>query len=296
MPVAQHPLGPPTVSGNDITVDVMMEEPTRVTRFLSDITLQDFILEDLFVSAGGVSGGAVIYDQPTVNELYPERDVQQVEVGAEFPVLTSDRRAPLVALVEKWGGKVWIPDEAVRRNQSMVYQRELRKMANAMVRKLNTRAIQIIEAAITAGSGLHDMTGHDWDAIILDGNSPTVPTSRASADFITAQMERNQQELGIVFDRLIMNPAQEAALMIAYGEKYPTLLQAHGLTPRVSNRVAAGTAYLVASGQLGEMRVEKPLSTETWRERKTQRNWTQTDWVGVFYVANPYAVMKLTGL
>ena len=96
MPVGQHPLGPPTVSGNDVTVDTMLEQPTRVTRFLSDITLQDFLLEDLFVSAGGVSGGAVIYDMPTVNELYPERDVQQVEVGAEFPVLTSDRRAPLV--------------------------------------------------------------------------------------------------------------------------------------------------------------------------------------------------------
>ena len=296
MPVGQHPLGPPTVSGNDVTVDTMLEQPTRVTRFLSDITLQDFLLEDLFVSAGGVSGGAVIYDMPTVNELYPERDVQQVEVGAEFPVLTSDRRAPLVALVEKWGGKVWIPDEAITRNQTMVYQRELRKMANAMVRKLNTRAIQILEAAITAGGGLHDMTGHDWDAILLEGNAPTVPTSRASADFITAQMERDQQELGIVFDTLIMNPAQRAALMIAYGDKYDALLASHNLTVRISNRVTAGTAYLIQRGALGEMRVEKPLSTETWRERKTQRNWTQTDWRGVMYIANPYAVMKLTGL
>jgi hypothetical protein len=65
---------------------------------------------------------------------------------------------------------------------------------------------------------------------------------------------------------------------------------------RISNRVTAGTAYLIQRGALGEMRVEKPLSTETWRERKTQRNWTQTDWRGVMYIANPYAVMKLTGL
>jgi hypothetical protein len=296
MPVAQHPLGPPVVTGSDITVDMMMENPTRVTRFLSDITMQAFLLEYLFNSAGGVTGGAVVYDQPTVNELYSERDVQQVEVGAEFPIITADRRIPKVALVEKWGGKVWIPDEAVERNQASVFQRELRKLANTMVRKLNQRAIQILEAAITAGGGAHDMAGHDWDAVLLEGNSPTLPTLRPTADFLMAQLEQDQLELGITYDTLIMNPAQRTALVIAYGDRYDAMLGSVGLNPVVSNRVVAGTAYLVARGQLGEMRVEKPLGTETWREQKTERNWTQTSWRGVMYIVNPYAVMKLTGL
>src|SRR6188768_3221918 len=159
MPVAQHPLASPTVVGNTITVDMMLQNPTRVTALLADLTLQKFLINYIFDSAGGVEGGAVIYDQPTVNELYPERDVQQVAVGAEFPIITADRRAPKVALVEKWGGKVWIPDEAVARNQSGVYMRELRKLANAMVRKLNTRAIAILEAAIAANGGNSNMTG-----------------------------------------------------------------------------------------------------------------------------------------
>src|SRR5574343_628975 len=57
----QHPLGPPTVSGTDITVDQMMNQPTRVTRMLMDLTLKRFLADRIFASAGGVTGGAVIY-------------------------------------------------------------------------------------------------------------------------------------------------------------------------------------------------------------------------------------------
>ena len=50
----EHPLGPPTMSGTNITVDVMLQQPTRVTAFLMDITLARFILDRLFTSNGGL--------------------------------------------------------------------------------------------------------------------------------------------------------------------------------------------------------------------------------------------------
>src|SRR5690554_2512390 len=50
-PVA-HPLAAPVVSGTEITVDVMLQQPTRITQFLMDITLQRFVLDRLFASAG----------------------------------------------------------------------------------------------------------------------------------------------------------------------------------------------------------------------------------------------------
>jgi hypothetical protein len=299
MPVAQHPLASPTVVGNTITVDMMLQNPTRVTALLADLTLQKFLINYIFDSAGGVEGGAVIYDQPTVNELYPERDVQQVAVGAEFPIITADRRAPKVALVEKWGGKVWIPDEAVARNQSGVYMRELRKLANAMVRKLNTRAIAILEAAIAANGGASNMTGSDWSAVNMVGTSPTNPSATPFADFMRAQLAADTMELGITFDTVLVNPTQRYEMAVAYegaGIALQPLLDSAGMRMVWSNRVPLGTAYVIASGQLGELRVEKPLGTETWREPKTERNWTQTSWRGVMYVTNPFAVMKMTGL
>jgi hypothetical protein len=299
MPVAQHPLATPTIANNAITVDMMLQNPTRVTALLQDLTLQKFLLNYIFDSAGGVEGGAVIYDQPTVNELYPERDVQQVAVGAEFPIITADRRQPKVALVEKWGGKIWVPDEAVARNQSGVFMREMRKLANAMVRKLNTRAIAILEAAITANGGQSNTTGSDWSAVVLVGSTPTNPTATPFGDMMKVQSLADEDELGITFDTWLINPTQKYELYVAYegaGIAVQPLLDSVGIRLVWSNRVPLGTAYAIASGQLGEMRVEKPLGTETWREPKTERNWSQTSWRGVMYVTNPFAVMKVTGL
>src|SRR4051794_37650284 len=99
-----HPLGPPVVSGNEITVDLALNQPTRITNMIMDLTLQRFIADRLFTSAGGVTGGAVVYDEVAENELYTSRDVERIEPGTEFPILTGERRVPKVAQVEKWGG------------------------------------------------------------------------------------------------------------------------------------------------------------------------------------------------
>jgi hypothetical protein len=63
-----------------------------------------------------------------------------------------------------------------------------------------------------------------------------------------------------------------------------------------SNRVPAGTAYVVASGQVGEMRVEKPLGTETWREPEEEKTWVQSSVRPVMYVTNPFSVLEVTGI
>ena len=47
---AAYPLAAPTVSGSTITVETMLNQPTRITRYLSDITLlasSTFSHEDL---------------------------------------------------------------------------------------------------------------------------------------------------------------------------------------------------------------------------------------------------------
>lgn len=292
----QHPLGIPTLSGTTMTIDLMLDQPTRITRILSDLTLQKFLLDRLFTSAGGVTGGAVVYDMATINELYLERDVQRVEPGAEFPVVTSERRPPNIALVEKWGGKVWITDEARQRNSSVLFMNELRKLGNTMVRKLNQKAIDVIEAAITANGGASNTTGQNWNTVVTGGSSQSNATLWPAADFSKAQLLADTAELGITFDLWIVNPAQAAQAALLYGAAFGSVLSSYGISMYASNRVPAGTAYAVASGQLGELRIEKPLGTETWREQETERTWVQSSVRPVMYVTNPYAIMKFTGL
>lgn len=291
-----HPLGPPTLSGFTITVDTMLQQPTRITRILADLTLQRFIMDRLFTSAGGVTGGAVVYDMATVNEIYPTRDVEQVAPGAEIPLITSARRSPNVALVQKWGGKTFITDEAKDRNLSTFFSNELKKLGNVIVRKLNQRAMDVLAAAITANGGASTFVGHNWQTIIVGGSTPTNVNAMPGADFSRAQLLADVAELGINYNLLLLNPQEAAQLSLVYADRLGDILRSYGLTVYVSNRVTAGTGYLVQQGELGEIRIEKPLGTETWREPGTERTMVQSTVRPVMYVTNPFAVMQITGL
>lgn len=292
-PVA-HPLGPPSVSGTLITVDTMLQQPTRITRMIMDLTLQRFIADRVFASAGGVSGGAVIYDTVQANELYTNRDVQRVEPGAEFPLVTSERLVPNVAQVEKWGGKVFVTDEARDRNNAAGFTNQMRQLGNTVVRKINQRCIEVLEAAITA-SGFTS-AGRNWGAVVVGGSSQSNVTLFPARDFMLAQQLAETDELGVVYDLWLLNPQEYTALALVYGSTLSDILNSLNLSIYVSNRVTAGTAYVVASQQVGEMRVEKPLSSETWREPETERTFVQTSVRPVMYVTNPFAVRKFTGL
>lgn len=295
-PVA-HPLAAPTVTGTTITVDTMLQQPTRITQFLMDITLQRFVLDRLFTSNGGVTGGAVIYDVIQGNDIYADRDVESVAPNSEFPVVTSSRRAPRVAEVEKWGGKFFFSDEARDRNDQVAFRNENVRLGNTIVRKLNARAIAILDAAITANGGQSEFIGHDWSAAIPNGSNPTPPANTPGADFAQAQLLADIQELGVVFNIALVNPRNLNELRLFYGSGLEQMLTDNGFDEvYATNRITAGTAYFVAEGQLGEMRVEQPLGTETWREPETQRTWVQSSVRPVMFVSNPFAVIRATGL
>ncbi len=292
-----HPLGPPTISGTNITVDMMLNQPTRVTKMIMDLTLQRFIADRVFASAGGVSGGAVIYDEAVLNDLYTNRDVERVEPGMEFPIITSERPQPKVAIVEKWGGKVWIADETRDRNNTAAFTNQIRQLANTVVRKINQRAIEVLEASITASG--QTAVGRNW-SIATDVGPDASASTRQNLpfrDFALAQKLADTQELGVNYTLWILNPTEYMNLVVLYGAAgLREVLRSVGIDIYVSNRVAVGTAYVVAGTTTGEMRMEKPLGTETWREPNRERTWVQSSVRPVMYVTNPYAVLKFTGL
>jgi hypothetical protein len=306
-PIA-HPLGPPTISGTTITVDLMLQQPTRITRMLMDLTLQRFIADRVFSTGGGVTGGAVVYDMATVNELYLDRDVERVEPGAEFPIVTSQRRVPAIAPVEKWGGKFYFTDEARDRNDQTAFANEVRRLGNTIVRKINQRAVDTIDTAV-ATVGAHVITissSASWgDATALAPFSTGyTPSVLPHATFANVQKIGDQDELGLEYDLLLVNPQEATNLRLVYnsngGAGLSAVLADNGINEMYSsNRVPAGTAYFIASGQVGEMRVEQPLATETSREGAPlmrQRTWVQSSVRPLMFVNNPYAIIKYNGL
>lgn len=295
--VVAYPLAAPTVSGSLITVDTMLQQPTRVTRRIADLTLQRFIVDRIFANSGGVSGGAVIYDQATTNELYTDRDVQQVAPGAEFPLVTSSRQTPKVAQVEKYGGKFFITDEARDRNDVGLFNNRVTQLANTIVKKINTRAVAELDAAISAIGSDATVSGHNWGTVVTGGSSQTNATGWPAADIAAVQYVADVDELGVTFDLWIVNPKQKMQFFTVYGaDRAQSVLDNLGVEMYASNRVADGTAYVVARGQVGELRMEQPLATESIPDRGTQRTWIQSSVRPVMYVTNPYAVKKVTGL
>lgn len=295
MPGTTYPPAPPTVSGGTITVEQFLRTPSRVQRVITDLTAQRFLAERIFGS-GDAQGGAVIYDQVTASELYTDRDVQSIAPGSEFPIVTSGESAPKVAAVTKWGGAAVLTYEAVRRDSRDTLNRELTKLRNTIVRKVDTVAIAALDAA-----PIQTDTGTDWSDS-TNGN-PVL-------DLATARSMIDDLDMGYVADTILINPAQYVDLIantkvqnalprdtvaanpIASGQ----LGNYMGFTWYVTNRVTAGTAYVLASTMAGSLRDELPLYSRSIDQQERERWLVQAARVTVPIVTDPKAVVKLSGL
>jgi len=291
-----NPLAAPTISGTTFTIDIALQQPTRViTPMVLDLTRQRFFVDRVFASAGGVTGGAVIYDVVVYPDLYADRDVERVEPGSEFPIVSFSRRAPVAAVVEKWGAKFYFLDEARDRNLVSEFTKAMRQLSNTIVRKINQRGVQILEAFISANA--RTVTGVSWGSVNTTyaggSNWPLFP----ARDFAKADLIAEQEEMDMDYNLWIMNPNEMFNLEGIYGDKLGALLDSYDVDIFVTNRVAAGSAYAIAEGQVGEMRVEKPLSTETWRDPNgKEQTWVQSSVRPLMYANNAFAVLKFTGL
>lgn len=295
-PVA-YPLGAPVISNNTITVDLAYKQPGRITKRLSDLTLQKFITPELFSSSGtATTAGAIIYDTITVNELYTKNDVEQRGPSDEYPIVQGERLQPKVAQSEDWGGKFWMSDEAIRRNDKLQMDRLTRQLANTIVRKVNQRTVAVLDAVIASLGGAGVIPGHDWTNVTLTGTSPTPNNARPFADIIGAQLAADVEELDYVYNVWVVNPRQYADLRIAYGPELDAVLRDGEISMFRSNRVTNGTAYAAVRGGVGFLDYEQQLQTETWREPKTKQNWVQSSVLPIMGVTDPYAVKKVTGL
>lgn len=292
------PLGAPVYQNNKLTVDTALKQPGRITKRLSDLTLQRFIVDKIFGSSGtSAQAGAIVYDQLLQNELYLSRDIEARAPGDEYPIIFGERSEPKVAKSEDFGGKFFVTDEARDRNDATGFNQNVTQLGNTLVRKVNTRAVETLEAAITAvpdGAGV--VIGNDWSAVEITGTSPTPTSQRPVSDFANVQLAAEIDELGIQYDLWIMNPVQKAALVAIYGGDLQGVLDSSGIEIFTSNRVTAGTAYAVARGQVGFLDYEHGLNTRTWRDEGTRRTWVQSFVMPIMGVTNPYAVRKVTGL
>lgn len=295
-----YPLGPPSISGNLITVDQALSNPTIITREIAQLADQKFFASKVFSDAGGIDGGAILYELPptTATDLFAERAIQEVEPGAEFPVLTFLRGVPVVAKPKKIGGKVPVTKEAKKRNNVRYMQRAMIQAANTIALTLDAMAVSVLNTAISGNS--RTVAGQSWSTAAGVTNLNVSGTNQPIADLLTARKTVELELRGHMLNSAILHPNQELSLgQIAarVGTTIDMLLSTAGIENWYSSpRVTAGTVILYEEGQVGGWANEFPLEEETWYEPEEQTDWYQWSVSPAMFVDDPYALLELTGV
>jgi hypothetical protein len=295
------PLGPPTTSGTTITVDVALQNPTRITRDIARLADQQFFASRIFSDAGGVEGGAILYELPptVATDLFAERGVQEVAPGDEFPILTFLRGVPVVAKPRKIGGKFPVHKETRRRNDVRYLTRAMVQAANTIALTLDTMAIAVLNAAITGNS--RTLAGQSWATAAGVTNLNASGTNQATADLLAARKQVEAEQRGHTLTGALIHPNQELSLAEAAARSGMTIDQIFA-TAGIrewfsSSRVTAGTAILYDSVMgVGGWANEFPLTQDTWYENEVESTWYQWSVSPAMFIDDPYGIVELTGI
>lgn len=297
-----YPPAPPTVTGNNITMDAFLNNPARVQRAITDLTLNRFLADRIFAEGPRAAGGAVLYDQLTATDFFTARDVQGIEPATEFPILNSGEVMPLVAAVTKWGGSAVFSYEAVRRDRRDLLARELLRLRNTIIRKIDTVGM----AALNAAPVHTQAAAAVWTTVT---NNPIV-------DLFTAVSTIDEQDMGYVATAAIIHPSDALSVRLSTAlaarlpretprnaSGSPDLLSSADLDGLagigrwyVSNRQTAGTVHVLAERQIGGISDELPLYSRTVDEETKERYRVMSARIAVPYITDPKAVVKITGV
>lgn len=295
------PISGPTISGNLITVDEALNNPTRITRDIAALADKHFFANKVFGNAGGVEGGAVLYELPpaTATDLFSATGFQEVTPLAEFPEITFIRGVPVVAKPRKIGGKFPVSKEARKRNNTRLLMRAMTQAANTIALTLDSMAIAVLQAAITANT--RTQAGQSWATAAGVTIQSSSGTNQALADILIGRKVIELEERGRVLNSLLIHPNQELSLSeaaVLRGMTIDSLLAASGITSWYSSaRITAGTAILFDStNPPGGWATEFPLSQDTWYENEIEADWYQWSVSPAMFVDDPYGILQLTGI
>ena len=147
MPVT-YPPAAPTVSGDVLTINRFLQNPSLVSRRLRTLLQQRYIADYLLSGRFRISGGAITYE--TGESIFANDPPRQVAAGGEYPLTTLGNGTISVAKSSKWGEDALVTDEAIKRLLMDPVNRALLKLANQNVKTIDGLALSAIATAVTA--------------------------------------------------------------------------------------------------------------------------------------------------
>jgi hypothetical protein len=304
--------GPTYPGGPEMTVDALLATPRVLLRDLTDLEEFHFVADNIFArgTADQIAGGVAWYQRS--ESIFPNRDPEEVGVRSEFPRAAWSEEVRS-AFVKKYGLEVPISFEAARRNQIDMVTRAQRKLANALVKSVDSLAMTLLT------------TDPDVPTTTASGDWSTAATSIV-ADLANARKAIADQNEGYNPNTLVVNPAQELDLLldaeirdalpresqntaIQQGRPVPIL----GFTQvLVTPWLTAGTVLVLQQKVIGTIADESPAGNEGYTTyspgagraplyMKIRRDDDHDDWIvrvlrlPAMWLSEPKAAFKITG-
>lgn len=285
----------PSLSGRNLTVDYALRNPTMIRNQIAKLADGQILLDKVCRPLGmQVQGGGLLYNSIQMSDFFTS-PIERRMPGGIYKTVEGVDPDPQLAPVEDWGGKFKVPNEVVTRNNVNYLDQQTVQLANTIVRKLDTRVVDSMAAAEIASVAM----SLAWsDAITVGPLDQLTPSNELpTAAFASAQKLADLEQLGQVYDLLIVAPDQAAALRTLYGPDLARVMASnfeHGMF--VSARLPSGTAYAVVRGGVGVVGFEVGLTVQTWEDYASRSWFVQAFAVPAFAIDRPYAAKKLTGI
>ncbi|BBX62805.1 hypothetical protein MSAS_19790 [Mycobacterium saskatchewanense] len=287
----------PSLTGRQLTVDAALKTPTLIRDQIARLADPQILLPKFLRQHGAkLQGGALLYNSVQASDFFIAGSLEQRMPGTSYAVVEGVDPTPKLAAVEDWGGKFEVPEEAIWRNNVNYLDQQTTQLSNEICRKLDTRTVDALQAADIGSLA----TATTWNDLVFVGplDQITASADRPTAHFAEVQEMADLEELGVVYDLLVVHPEQARQLRTAYADRLDDMLASAGFTNGmfVNPRLPAGTAYVCQKGNLGVVGFEVPLTVETWRDPATRQWIVQAYCVPAFAIDRPYAAKKITGL
>jgi hypothetical protein len=292
--VSDQPQVAPTISNQLLTLSIWLRNPAMVQRSITDLSFNRFIADLIFAGGPSADGGAVVYDQITATYMFLDRDVQSIHPGGEFPILNGSYPTPNVALTRKWGGEVKLTYEAVRRDRRDLLNKEMTRLRNTIIRKVDSVAVAALKAApVNTMSASASWRTSSTDII---------------ADIANALLLVNGPDFGYNVDTCIINP-REATGMLQSNEIRTALPRERTDVPIATgnlgrllgvdfiqtNRVNPGEMFFLERKRIGGISDEVPLYAKPIDEERREAWFIHGARQVVPFVTDPKAVAWVTG-
>ncbi len=153
----------PTLSGNMLTVDRLMNNPVMIQRALRTLVQQRLVGDKILSGSVNLTGtGAVNYE---VSEAIMSQSLaERVDDLMEYPLTADAPAQSAIASTEKWALATEIGDHLVARNRIDLVNRKLIKLANRLAFGFDSLVISAVASAVTQTSA----AGAAWSSTSAD--------------------------------------------------------------------------------------------------------------------------------